>query len=124
MSAQQLFNFYHRVAENDCLYTLIDDSGIPTPADSSGQKTMPFWSSEQKALEFVSNNPSFAGFKPYPVDWQTFQDKWFAGIVADDLMVGIDWVDYFNENLVIEVEILQREVHAIRKVQAIKKATQ
>ncbi|WP_040459160.1 DUF2750 domain-containing protein [Gayadomonas joobiniege] len=115
------YGFYHEVAQSFCLFTIVDAAGIPTPANEDGQKTMPFWSNEEKAQAFIQANPDFAGFQPLRVDWAVFEDKWFAGIVADDLVVGLNWLDYQNENLIIEVETLQKEVHNIIKTQPLKK---
>lgn len=115
------YPFYQQVAATQKLYTIMDEQGIPTPQGEDGQAAMPFWSTEGKALAFIQANAGYQAFKPYEIDYEIFKEKWFEGLVQDDLLVGLDWLDASESACVTEVEILVREVQNVIKSQPLRK---
>ncbi|WP_143870552.1 DUF2750 domain-containing protein [Catenovulum sediminis] len=115
------YPFYREVAASEKLFTILDDKGIPTPAGSDGQCSMPFWSSEEKAHAFIQQNSGYSDFKTYSVEWSAFCEKWFEGLVKDDLLVGLNWQLADGDNCVTEPEILIREVLNCLKAKPINK---
>lgn len=114
-------DFYRTIAQNAQLFTIMDEQGIPAPQGEDGHSVMPFWSTEQNALNFIQQNDGFNHFKPYPIEWTVFQDKWIEGIANDDLLVGINWHKLEEDGCVTEIELMLKGITDILKTQPLKK---
>ncbi|MCU4675495.1 DUF2750 domain-containing protein [Catenovulum sp. 2E275] len=119
-SIQIELGFYREVAAQRQIFTIADEQGIPTPKGAEDEQVMPFWSSEDKALSFINQNSGYQAFKPLAIEWDTFSDKWVAGIANDDLLVGLNWQQADAENCVTEIELLLKGVIECLKAQPIK----
>ena len=91
-SAIQLAAFCKEVAQTRTVWAVKDENGFPAPVGTDGKRTMPFWSSEFRALNLISIAPQFTGFKPVAIDWDIFCERWLPGLERDDLLVGVNWV--------------------------------
>jgi hypothetical protein len=91
ISAAQASQFYREVAESGIVWGIRDIGGFPAPIGTDGQRAMPFWSSESRASNVIRNVPAYRDFKPEPIKWQVFCERWVPGLVKDGLLAGINW---------------------------------
>lgn len=91
MSEEILNAAIAEIAAAKTLYTIQDAEGIPTTENAEGEQTMPFWSSENKALAFIEQVSGYAGFSVLSIDWDVFAEKWAPGLDADKLLAGLNW---------------------------------
>jgi hypothetical protein len=96
-------HFYQEVASNQCLFTIQDDKGIPAPLNSENIRSMPFWSNQQLAEDFVANSAGYQGFTVLTVAWSDFSEKWAQGIHQDGLCIGLNWLANVDKNIDVEV---------------------
>ena len=83
--------FYSEVARSGIVWAIRDQQGYPAPAGSGGARAMPFWSLQSRADKVIESVPDYAGFVPVSILWQEFCDHWIPGLVADGLLVGLNW---------------------------------
>lgn len=91
MSEIDVTPFLAEIAASASIWTIQDDSGIPSTVNSEGEGSMPFWSSRQRALDFMAAVPGYAGFEPMEIAWDVFAEKWAPGLDRDDLLAGLNW---------------------------------
>lgn len=91
MSEEVLLTAYSEILEADAIFTIQDAAGIPSTENVEGEKTMPFWSSEEKAQAFIKSAPGYASFSILKVEWKTFAEKWLPGLDRDGLLAGLNW---------------------------------
>ena len=72
ISSINAHKFYEEVARNKTVWTIRDEGGFPAPENLDGQRAMPFWSSEKRALNIIKRAPAYSGFTPFAIDWDTF----------------------------------------------------
>lgn len=83
--------FYEEVARSKTVWAIRDEGGVPAPVNSDGERAMPFWSSEQRALTFISQQYGYTAFAPFSIDWEAFCNRWIPGMTDDGLLAGINW---------------------------------
>lgn len=84
--------FFAEVAESQTVWSIRDENGIPAPKNSDGLRSMPFWSSERRALNCISQIPDYGGFEAFQIDLVDFVAKWLPGLTKDQILVGVNWV--------------------------------
>src|SRR6478609_8838692 len=84
--------FCREVALSRAVWGIRDAGGFPAPFGADGERAMPFWSSQSRALKLIATAPQFAGFVPVSIDWDTFCERWIPGLERDGLLVGVNWV--------------------------------
>jgi hypothetical protein len=117
-AASQAWAFYRDVARSRKLWTVRDARGFPAPANSSGQRAQPFWSSESRVRRIIKNVPEYSGFEPVELSWLEFRERWVPGLESDGLLVGVNWsgpratgFDLSPSLVVRSVEALATESH-------------
>ena len=83
--------FYREVAKFGVVWSIKDPNGFPAPIATGGNRAMPFWSSESRALAVIQGVPAYSGFVPVPIEWRVFCERWIPGLTQDSLLVGINW---------------------------------
>lgn len=83
--------FYRQVAAEGKVWTIRDAGGIPSPLNSEGKRSMPFWSSPSRVEIVISSVPAYSGFEPVELPWELFRDHWLPGLARDGLLVGVNW---------------------------------
>lgn len=83
--------FYQEVATSDSIWTIEDDDGIPAPVNASGERAMPFWSTEERANTIITTVPAYANFRAKRISCRDFLSRWIRGLEKDGLLVGINW---------------------------------
>ncbi len=83
--------FFRDVVRTGRVWTVRDAGGIPAPRTESGQRAMPFWSSEGRVRRIITNVPAYAGFAPVGIDLVEWRDRWVPGYEQDGLLLGINW---------------------------------
>jgi hypothetical protein len=91
IAAPHVAAFYREVAASRVVWAIQDSGGFPAPHGNGGRRAMPFWSSESRALKIIENVGAYSGFKPVPIQWQAFCDRWVPGLTRDGFRVGINW---------------------------------
>ena len=90
-SASQAAVFYRQVAKEKKLWTVKDIGGFPAPKASTGERTMPFWSSLSRVQKIIKTVPAYAGFEPHEISLEDFTNKWIPGLIKDETLVGVNW---------------------------------
>lgn len=90
-SAAAAAEFYRDVARSGRLWAIRDSGGFPAPSDSTGQRSMPFWSSVSRAQRVIDTVPAYRGFVVHELSVKDFRDSWLPGLRRDGLLVGINW---------------------------------
>ncbi|WP_265523027.1 DUF2750 domain-containing protein [Oerskovia flava] len=90
-SAAHAAAFYREAVASGTVWTVRDDGGIPAPADSSGQRAMPFWSAKSRAERVIAQVPAYVGFAVQEIPLDEFLQRWLPGLTADSLLVGLNW---------------------------------
>ncbi|MBQ1782352.1 MAG: DUF2750 domain-containing protein [Gammaproteobacteria bacterium] len=114
IAAANAATFYREVAEAGVIWSIKDASGFPAPVASGGNRAMPFWSSESRALSVISGVPAYSGFNPVPIQWQIFCDRWVPGLTGDNLLAGVNWSGSSASGFDISPNELKRNVEALR----------
>ena len=83
--------FYREVAKTRSLWTIRDTDGFPTSTNASGERAMPFWSTERRARAVIDSLDAYAGFSPHRLDLEEFRSRWLPGLDRDGLFVGLNW---------------------------------
>jgi hypothetical protein len=73
------------------VWTIRDHRGFPTPKNSDGVRSQPFWSSLARACKIIAGVPVYRGFEPYEIDWDSFRDRWLPGLKRDGALIGVNW---------------------------------
>ncbi|WP_416305941.1 DUF2750 domain-containing protein [Neptunicella sp. SCSIO 80796] len=109
-SVSEAHAFCKEVARTGKIWCIKDSAGIPTPTGDGGIKTMPFWSSADKAQDIVDNAKAYAGFEVFEISWEMFSTKWLPGLANDELLVGVNWSGEHAIGLDMEPEILKEAI--------------
>jgi hypothetical protein len=107
--------FYRDVAAAREVWTIRDDAGFPAPIASGGQRAMPFWSSERRALRVIRQVEAYKGFVPVRIEWEAFRDRWLPGLEKDGLRVGVNWTEPKATGYDIDPRDLEANVEAASK---------
>ena len=83
--------FYQEIATSRVVWAIQDSVGSPAPLGTDNRRAMPFWSSQSRALKVIESVRTYTGFKPVPIQWQTFCERWVPGLCQDGLLVGVNW---------------------------------
>lgn len=90
-AAAQTKHFFDEVLKDRLVWTIRDDEGFPAPANSSGERAMPFWSLESRAQKVIATVDAYRNFTPHKLTMQEFTDRWLPGLEKDQLVVGVNW---------------------------------
>ena len=90
-SASQAHAFYSDVAKNKTIWALCDSGGYASATNSSGQKTMGFWSSLSRVKKTKKNFEAYSSLEPDEISWENFRTKWLPGLKKDGYLVGLNW---------------------------------
>jgi hypothetical protein len=90
-AAAQASAFYMEVANTAKVWAIRDAGGFPALVGDEGKRSMPFWSSRNRAENIIKNVPAYKGFKVVELDWETYRDRWLVGLDKDGLNVGVNW---------------------------------
>jgi hypothetical protein len=90
-TAAQAAAFFKEVGVAGSVWTIEDDAGIPAPVGADGNRVMPFWSRESRALRIIAESHAYAGFRPREVSRTDFESRWLPGLVQDGLLIGVNW---------------------------------
>lgn len=90
-SAAHTAAFFREAVTHGVVFAIRDEGGFPAPLNSSGVRSMPFWSLESRAMKVIANVPAYAGFEPVAVTLDDFRSRWLPGLVDDGIHVGINW---------------------------------
>jgi len=91
ISAAQANAFYREAVENRVVWTIRDLEGVPAPVSTSGQRAMPFWSLQSRAVAVIESVPAYARFEPLAIPLDVFRERWLTGLEKDGLLVGLNW---------------------------------
>ncbi len=107
--------FYREVAESSIVWGIRDSGGFPAPVASGGNRAMPFWSSESRALAVIHSVPAYKGFTPVAIEWAVFCHRWVPGLTNDGLLAGVNWSGARASGFDLEPSDVQRNVEALRR---------
>ena len=105
--------FYREVALAQCVWAIEDAGGFPAPIANGTKRAMPFWSSESRANKIVENVTAYKGFKPVPIPWSTFCERWIPGLTHDGYLAGINWSGSSATGFDVEPEQVRRNVESV-----------
>ena len=89
-SAAQAHAFYAEVLDRGEVWAIRDGNGYPAP-EADGRRAMPFWSSRARAQRIIDTVEAFRGFQPVALTLQEWRARWIPGLLADGLLVGLNW---------------------------------
>jgi hypothetical protein len=90
-SAAQAAAFFAEVVRTQIVWTVRDDGGYAAPVSTSGARSMPFWSSEERVRRIIANVPAYSGFQPDSIDLAAWRERWLPGLERDGILVGLNW---------------------------------
>ena len=93
-SAAQAAAFFRELGADGSVWTIEDDAGIPAPVGANGERAMPFWSRESRALGVIATAPAYAGFRPREISRADFESRWLPGLAKDGLLIGVNWAGH------------------------------
>ena len=73
--------FYREIAITSVIWTIKDGGGYPAPLNADGKRSMPFWSSELRAVKVVSEVAAYKNFEVVAIDWVIFCERWVPGLI-------------------------------------------
>ncbi|MBN9361249.1 MULTISPECIES: DUF2750 domain-containing protein [unclassified Devosia] len=91
ISAAHSAAFFSEVVASAAVWGIRDNGGFPVPVSADGARTMPFWSTRNRAEQVIQTVPAYAGFQPERVNLAAFVDRWLPGLERDGHLVGINW---------------------------------
>ena len=104
--------FYKEVAETRVVWGIRDCGGYPAPQMTGEKRSMPFWSSESRALNIIETVDAYKGFEPVAIPWSVFIERWVPGLTTDSLLAGVNWSGPTAVGYDVEPRDLQRNVEA------------
>lgn len=105
--------FYREVAESLIIWAIQDEGGFPAPLLVNGKRSMPFWSSESRALKIIQSAPAYSSFTPVAIPWSLFCERWVPGLTKDGLLAGVNWSGTKAMGYDVEPTEIQRNVEAL-----------
>lgn len=105
--------FYREVAASRVVWAIRDSGGFPAPMNTDSKRAMPFWSSEGRAREIIANVKAYEGFRPEPIPWETFAQRWIPGLTKDGILAGLNWAGSNASGYDIEPTELERNILAL-----------
>jgi hypothetical protein len=90
-SGAQATAFFRDVVANCTVWTVQDDGGCPAPKTSSGQRSMPFWSSLSRVQKIISTVPAYGAMKPRQISVDEWTREWLPDLKKAGLLIGINW---------------------------------
>lgn len=91
VSAAQADAFYAEALQAATVWTVRDANGIPAPENSSGQRSMPFWSKQSRAEKVIATVGPYADFETQSIPLSEWRERWLPGLSKDGLLVGLNW---------------------------------
>lgn len=113
VSSINAHNFYREVAANKVVWAIRDKGGFTAPVNSEGERAMPFWSLESRALTVIRNVKAYRDFETVSIDWDTFCKRWVPGLKRDGLLVGVNWTGARATGYDLQPVEVQRNVEAL-----------
>lgn len=95
--------FINQILETGEIFALQNAEGW-AESDSENYpdtKVIPFWSQKAYAEEFAQQD--FPEFKAVKISYDEFLEDWLPGMIEDEVMVGINWNQDFED---VEMEPL------------------
>lgn len=83
--------FYKEASKTGSVWAIRDKRGIPTPTNADGEHAIPFWSTRERAINFLAKVEVYNNFTPLEIPWDIFVNSWVPGLTNDDLLVGLNW---------------------------------
>lgn len=113
-SASQAAAFFREVAVHRIVWYVRDDEGSPAPETSSGQRALPFWSSEARAQRAAK---IWGGdLRAASVSLHVWRTKELLSLTGEDYLIGINWTGPRLVGWEFTVpEVLSRLDHALRE---------
>jgi hypothetical protein len=105
--------FYREVAASRIVWAIRDSGGFPAPVNGDKERAMPFWSSESRALKIIVNVKAYEGFRPEPIPWETFAQRWIPGLAKDGILAGLNWAGPSATGYDVEPTELERNIQAL-----------
>ena len=113
IAAPQAAAFYREVAVSKVVWAISDAGGFPAPIAGAGSRSMPFWSSESRALKVIQDVAAYKDFKAVPIAWTTFCERWVPGLIKDGLLAGVNWSGSSALGYDVEPDQLRKNVEAL-----------
>lgn len=97
-TAIHLVSFCKEVSASHSVWTIHKDGHVPSVPDADGISAMPFWSSRNRAVDFLSEIDDFEGFIPLEIPWALFKTKWVSDLVEKRMVAGVSSVRSIPKN--------------------------
>ncbi|MEQ1543000.1 MAG: DUF2750 domain-containing protein [Novosphingobium sp.] len=79
VAAAQAAAFIAEVKQEAAVWAIKDENGFPAPQNGNGERAMPVWSKESRAVRIIQNVPAFGSFTTYRLTLDEFQNRWLPG---------------------------------------------
>jgi hypothetical protein len=84
-------DFYREIAEGGSVWTVDTGAGMPVGVSPTGQRVIPFWSSEGRVTELLVEGAAFAGMAAREIALAEWTTGWLPGLRGDGMLVGVNW---------------------------------
>jgi hypothetical protein len=112
IASLQAANFYEEVAANRVVWAIKDAGGYPAPIGDGEQRSMPFWSSRERAQRIISSVHAYRDFLPVSIPWGEFVERWVPGLAKDGLLAGVNWSGERATGFDIAPDVVRKNVEA------------
>ncbi|WP_445370105.1 DUF2750 domain-containing protein (plasmid) [Methylomonas sp. HW2-6] len=113
IAAPNAASFYREVAAARVVWAIRDSAGFPAPINGDKKRAMPFWSSKSRALQIITNVEAYRDFRPEPIAWETFNQRWIPGLMKDGMLAGLNWSGPNATGYDVEPTDIERNVLAL-----------
>jgi hypothetical protein len=84
-------SFCKEVSVSNSVWTIHKGGRVLAVADADGYNVIPFWSSRDRAVNFLNEVDGFEGFIPLEIPWGLFKIKWIPDLVEKKMVAGVNW---------------------------------
>ena len=86
-----LAEFCAEVAENGAVWTVRRGTHIAQFLSDDGEGCVPFWSTRERASQFLAATGEVSNFMALEVPWEIFMRAWVGEIIPANAEIGINW---------------------------------
>ncbi|MTH55358.1 DUF2750 domain-containing protein [Bacillus mangrovi] len=104
--------FFDEAVQQQKVWTIAIDEGIPIAENSEGDSIMPFWSTKTKAEKIINIVPAYRNYQVQEITLDDFLYDWINELEKNNHLIGTNWCGKALEGH----EMLPRE--AFERVQA------
>ncbi len=88
-----LQEFCAEVARAGSVWTMQRDKNVASFSAHDGERVLPFWSSRDRCIRYLSSTEELKAFSPLEVPWSILRRRWLEDNAVVEGELGINWAD-------------------------------